>query len=43
MTTLATSEDMARVDDAFGNAFMVEVEDFFAQHEIFQQGRTARA
>ena len=33
----------AGVDDAFGDALMVEVEDLFAQHEIFKQRRTERA
>ena len=33
----------ARVDNALGDAFMVEVEDLFAQYEIFQQHRATRA
>ena len=33
----------ARVDDTFGNAFMVKMEYFFAKHEIFEQAGTARA
>ncbi len=31
------------MDDALGDAFVVEVEDLFAQDEIFQQGRSTRA
>ncbi|MNW03551.1 hypothetical protein D3C71_1995040 [compost metagenome] len=33
----------SRVDDALGNALMVEVLDLFAQHEILEQGRAAAA
>src|SRR3546814_6000634 len=33
----------ARVDDALGNTLMVEMEDFLAKDEIFQQGRTTLA
>jgi len=29
------------MDDALGNAFMVEVEDFLAENEIFEQRGTA--
>ena len=31
------------MDDALGNPLMVEMRDFFAQHEIFQQRRPAQA
>src|SRR5580698_5410139 len=31
----------AGMDDAFRNPFVIEVEDFFAQDEIFQQGGAA--
>jgi hypothetical protein len=31
------------VDNALGDPFMVEMEDLFAQHEIFQQDRSAVA
>ncbi|MBG6120267.1 hypothetical protein IWY39_004132 [Sphingobium sp. JAI105] len=31
------------MDDAFGDAFMVEMEDLFAENEILQQDRAARA
>ncbi len=33
----------ACVDDPFGNPLMVEMEDFFAKHEIFEQRRSARS
>jgi hypothetical protein len=33
----------ARVDDALGNAFVVEMEDLFPQNEILKQRRAARA
>jgi hypothetical protein len=33
----------ARVHDALGNAFMVEVRDFLAQDEVFEQRRAAQA
>ena len=32
----------ASMDDALGNSLVVEMSDFFAQDEIFQQRRTAR-
>ena len=32
----------ARMDDPLGDAFVVEVEDLFAQSEVFQQGRARR-
>ena len=31
------------MDDTFGDALMVEMEDLFAQHEIFEQRRAACA
>ena len=31
-----------RVNDTLGDAFMIEMGDFFAQDKIFQQGRSAR-
>ena len=33
----------ARVDDALGNALVVEVRDLFAQNEVFEQRRSAKA
>src|SRR3546814_15846817 len=33
----------ARMDEAFGNALMVEMEDFLAEGEILEQGRPAYA
>ena len=33
----------ARVDDAFGDTLVIEVENLFAQDEVFQQRRAARA
>src|SRR5690606_31024171 len=33
----------ARMHDALGNALVVEVHDLFAEDEVLQQGRTARA
>jgi hypothetical protein len=33
----------ARVDDAFGDALMIEMKNFLAKNEILQQGWTARA
>ena len=33
----------ARVNDAFGNALVVEMRDFLAQNEIFQKRRAALA
>ena len=32
----------ARVNDALGNTLVIEVRDFFAKDEIFQQHRPAR-
>ena len=32
----------ARVDDALGNALVVEVRDLFTQNEVFEEGRTAQ-
>src|SRR5690554_4295750 len=34
--------EAARMHDTFGNAFMVEVEDFLAEVWVFQQERSAR-
>ena len=36
------SAGAARMNDAFGNALMVEVSDFFAQDQVFQQRGPAR-
>ena len=33
----------ARVDDAFGDAFMVEMKDLFPEMRVFEQRGTARA
>ena len=39
---IAMRAGAAGVDDPLRDTFMVEMEDLFAQHEIFQQGRPAR-
>ena len=38
---VAVGGGAARVNDAFGNAFVVEVLEFFAQNEVFEKGRAA--
>lgn len=38
----AVSAYTASMDNALGNSLVVEMSDFFAQDEIFQQCRTAR-
>lgn len=40
---VAVDAETAGVDDALGNAFVVEVEDLLAQHEVLQQRRPTLA
>ena len=40
---MAVRRQPARMDDTLGDALMVEVENLFAQNEVFEQRRAARA